>query len=139
LTNNPSGEQTKVLSEKIKGTKLEVFSGREAKLNLTIFLTLRPNQTLTSYDLYSEIRGIKGYRNTKRQSIDRRVKMLYQQGWLKKDGTRPAKAHFDSPLYKLSIRAQAAMVLSKKDLNDFLLTAPETTLQTFVTSISMDN
>jgi hypothetical protein len=65
------------------------------------------------------------------------VKVLYQQGWLKKEGVRPAKAHFLSPLYKLSIRAEAAMLLHKKDLNAFLQTAPETNLQMFVDSLSV--
>jgi hypothetical protein len=126
-----------VVREQSEGTKLEVFSGRQAKLNLIIFLILYSKKLLTSYDMYSEIRSIKGYRHTKRQSIDRRVKALHQQGWLKKDGIRPAKAHFPSPLYKLSIRAQAAIVLSKKDLNDFLQTAPESNIQIFVDSLSI--
>jgi hypothetical protein len=114
-----------------------VFSGRQAKLNFIIFLILSSNKLLTSYDVYLKIRGIKGYRHTKRQCVDRRVKALCQQGWLKKEGIKPAKAHFLSPLYKLSFRAQAALVLSKKDLNCFLLTAPETNLQMLIEALSI--
>jgi len=120
-----------------KGTELAVFSGRQAKLNLIIFLILSSNKLLTSYDIYLKIRGIKGYRHTKRQSVDRRVKALCQQGWLQKGGIRPAKAHFLSPLYKLSIRAQAALVLSKKDLDCFLQTAPETNLQMLIDTLTI--
>lgn len=112
-----------------KGTKLEILSGRQAKLNRIIFLLLDPDRLLTSYDLYLEIRRIKGYRGTKRQSVDRRIKALYQEGWLQKEGTRPAKAHFLSPLYRLSIRARVATVLNKSDLNRYLCTAPETQLK----------
>jgi len=85
--------------------------------------------------LYSKIRCIKGYRHVKWPSIDRRVKTLCQQGWLEKNGIRLAKAHFPSPLYKLSIRAQAAIVLHEKDLNNFLQTAPQANLQTLIDSL----
>jgi hypothetical protein len=126
-----------VVREQIKTTKLGVLSGRQAKLNHIIFLVLYPKKLLTSYDIYLEIRGIKGYRHVKRQSVDRRIKALCLQGWLQKEGIRLAKAHFSSPLYKLSIRAQAALVLSKKNLNDFLQTAPETNLQMLIDALSI--
>jgi hypothetical protein len=126
-----------VTRKRAKGTELAVFSGRQAKLNLIIFLVLSSNKFLTSYDIYLKIRAIKGYRHTKRQSVDRRVKALCQQGWLKREGIRPAKAHFLSPLYKLTIRAQAALTLSKKDLNDFLQTAPENNLQILVEALEI--
>jgi hypothetical protein len=126
-----------VTRKRAKGTELAVFSGRQAKLNLIIFLVLSSNKFLTSYDIYLKIRAIKGYRHTNRQSVDRRVKALCQQGWLKREGIRPAKAHFLSPLYKLTIRAQAALTLSKKDLNDFLQTAPENNLQILVEALEI--
>ncbi len=116
-------------------TKLEVFSGRQAKLNFIIFSILSSKKHLTSYDTYLEIRSIKGFRHTKRQSVDRRLKMLCQQGWLDKDGVRIAKAHFQSPLYKLNIRAHAALSLKIVDLNDFLQTAPEDNLQIIIKAI----
>ena len=115
-----------------KGTKLKVFSGREASLNRVIFLILDSKKLLTTYDMYLEIRRIKGYRHTKRQSVDRRMKALYQQGWLERKGIRPAKAHFPSPLYALSIRAQVALALNRTDLNVFIQIAPENDLQIFV-------
>jgi hypothetical protein len=120
-----------------KGTRLKVFSGREASLNRVIFLILYSKKLLTSYDTYLEIRGIKGYRHTKRQCVDRRMKALYQQGWLEKKGIRPAKAHFPSPLYILSIRAQAAIAISKKDLDVFIQTAPEQQLQKLIEAFSV--
>ncbi len=123
------------MARRHKETTLEVFSGRQAKLNFIIFSILSSKKHLTSYDTYLEIRSIKGFRHTKRQCIDRRLKMLCQQGWLDKDGVRIAKAHFPSPLYKLSIRAQAALSLKKVDLNDFLQTAPEVNLQMLIKAI----
>ena len=71
--------------KKGKGTELKVFSGREAKLNRIIFLILDSKKPLTSYDMFLEIRRIKGFRYVKRQSVDRRMKALLEQHWLCED------------------------------------------------------
>jgi hypothetical protein len=123
--------------KKDKGTELKVFSGREARLNQTIFLILDLKKPLTSYDMYLEIRRIKGFRHVKRQSIDRRMRALCQQGWIIKYGVRLAKAHFLSPLYALSIRAQAALALNKTDLNVFIHIAKEFELEMIVDVLSV--
>ncbi len=128
-----------MVREQSKGTKLEVFSGRQARLNVIIFLVLYSKKLLSSYDIYLEIKRIKGYRHTRYQSIDRRVKALYQQGWLKKDGIRLAKAHFLLPLYALSIRARAALAISKTDLNVFIHIAPESKLEIIIDVLSVNN
>jgi hypothetical protein len=120
-----------------KGTELDIFSGREAKLNRVIFIVLDAKNPLTSYDMYLEIRRIKGFRHVKRQSVDRRMKALCEQGWIIKYGVRPAKAHFLSPLYALSIRAQAAITLNKIDLNAFIRAAQEVELEIIVDTLSV--
>lgn len=120
-----------------KGTELDVFSGREAKLNRVIFVILDFKKLLTSYDMYLEIRRIKGFRHTKWQSVDRRMKALCTQHWIVKDDARPAKAHFLSPLYTLSIRAQAALSLNKTDLNVFIQVAKEIELEIVVDVLSV--
>ena len=120
-----------------KCTELDVFSGREAKLNRVIFMILDSKNLLTSYDMYLEIRRIKGFRHVKRQSVDRRMKALCEKGWIIKYGVRPAKAHFLSPLYALSIRAQAALSLNKTDLNAFIQVAPEIELEMIVDMLSV--
>ena len=75
--------------------------------------------------MYLEIRWIKGFRHVKGQSVDRRMKALCEQGWIMKYGVRPAKAHFLSPLYALSIRSTTALTLNKTDLNVFIQVATE--------------
>jgi len=87
--------------------------------------------------MYLEIRRIKGFRHTKRQTVDRRMKALCEQGWIVKYGVRPAKAHFLSPLYVLSIRAQAALSLNKTDLNVFIQVAKEIELEIIVDVLSL--
>jgi hypothetical protein len=123
--------------KKGKGTRLKVFSGREATLNYVIFLILYSKKLLTSYEMYSEIRSIKGCRHIKRQNVDRRLKALRQQHWLEINGKKPARAHFLQPLYQLSVRAQAALEISKKDLNDLLQTAPEDQLRKLIDALSI--
>jgi len=100
-----------------KGTPLKLFSGKEAKLNHIILLILLYKSQLTSYETYKEIRAVKGFRHVNRQNVDRRIKALHEQGYLEVTGTKPAKAHFQQPLYKLSDYAEAALELSKKDWN----------------------
>lgn len=115
-----------------------MFSGREATLNLIIFLILYPEgKLLASYDVYKEIRAAKGFRHIGRQNVDRRMKTLHKQHWLETEGTRPARAHFLSPLYMLSVRGRAALELSKKDMNRFLQTAPEDQLQKLIETLKM--
>jgi hypothetical protein len=114
---------------KSKGTKLKVFSGREAKLNLLIFLILSPeDKLLASYDIYREVHATKGFKRKGKQNVDRRAKALFDQGWLETEGTRETKPHFISPLYKLSEKARAALEL-RRDLNHFLETAPKDQLK----------
>ena len=112
-----------------KGIKLKVFSGREAKLNLLIFLILSPEgKLLASYDIYRKVHSTKGFRRRGKQNVDRRVKALFLQGWLETEGTRETKPHFLSPLYKLSEKGRVALELSR-DLNLFLETAPKDQLK----------
>ncbi len=87
--------------------------------------------------MYLKIRHIKGFRHVKRQSVDRRMKALCEQGWIIKYGVRPAKAHFLSPLYTLSIKAEAALTLSKTNLNEFIQVAKETDLEIMVDVLSI--
>ena len=123
------GEQKTLAKTRGKCIKLKVFSGREAKLNLLIFLILSPEgKLLASYDIYREVHATKGFRRRGKQNVDRRVKALFFQGWLETEGTRETKPHFLSPLYKLSEKGRAALELSR-DLNLFLETAPKDQLK----------
>jgi len=114
---------------KAKGTKLKVFSGREGKLNLLIFLILSPEgRLLASYDIYRMVHATRGFRRRGKQNVDRRVKALFHQGWLETEGARETQPHFLAPLYKLSQRGGAALEL-RRDLNLFLETAPKDQLK----------
>ena len=131
------GKQESLAHNKHKGTRLKVFSGREERLNRVIFLILRRYGILTRYDLFKQIRSIKGFRHTKIQVVYRRVDALFQQGYLDTNGVRIAKAHFSSPLYQLNERALAALEIDKTDLNELLKTAPKEQLQKLIDALSM--
>ena len=132
------GEQKTLAQTKKKGTQLKVLRGKAARLNFVIFLILYPEgKVLASYDIYKEVRATKGFRNVGKQNVDRRVKTLHKQHWIETQGERLAKAHFLSPLYKLSVRGRAAVELSKKDLDYFLQNAPEDQLQKLVETLRM--
>jgi len=76
--------------QKNKGTKLKIFSGREESLNRVILLILFSKKVLASYDMYKEIRGIKGFRHVDYRTVSRRMNALEEQGWLVQNGSRPA-------------------------------------------------
>ena len=123
------GEQKTLAKTCGRGTKLKVFSGREAKLNFLIFLILSSEgKLLASYDIYREVHATRGFRGKGKQNVDRRVKVLFLQGYLETEGTRETKPHFISPLYKLSDKGRVALELSR-DLNLFLNTAPKDQLK----------
>jgi tRNA U38,U39,U40 pseudouridine synthase TruA len=105
--------------EQSKGTDLPVFRGTKAKLNRAIFEVLRV-KTLASYDAYLEIRRMKGHRHYKYQVIDRRLKRLYEERWILKNGTKKTKPGTDTPLYELSLRGQTALEMDKTSRSRFL-------------------
>ncbi len=96
-----------------KGTDLPVFQGTKARLNRAIFEVLRVKK-LVSYDTYLEIRRMKGYRHCKYQIVDQRLKRLYDERWIFKNGIKRTQPGTDSPLYELSLRGQTALARSEK-------------------------
>jgi hypothetical protein len=74
--------------KKCKGAKLEVFSNKAATLNRLIFELLRAKKELATYDAYLEVRRIKGFKHTKLQTVDARMKKLLQQRLIVKKGTK---------------------------------------------------
>ena len=79
------GVKTKNLSrKKSKYAKLSVFKGRETKLNHAILIIITQNSPQTIYDIAKTVRQLKGLTNTKYTNVNRRVKALEKQGFLKK-------------------------------------------------------
>jgi hypothetical protein len=121
--------------KKPTGTPLKIFSGKEATLNRIIFLILCAKNPLASYDIYKEIRNIKGLRHTDSRTVFRRVQALENGGWISEKGTRPAKPGWDSAVHALSLKGQVALSLSKKNINDFLETASDEQLRMLLNAL----
>ena len=116
-----------------KGTRLEVFSGKEETLNRVILLIFRSSkQPLAKYDVYLQIHSMKGLKRKDSKTIYRRIEVLNQEGWIAHKGTRPAKVQGDSILYELTLKGKAALKLDKKNIEDFLKTATQEQLTKFI-------
>jgi hypothetical protein len=117
-----------VAREQSKGTELSVFRGTKAKLNRAIFEVLRAKKHLASYDTYLEIRHIKGHRHYKYQAVDRRMKKLYDEHWILKNGTKRTQPGTDAPLFELSLRGETALEMDKTSMSLFLTEANDDSL-----------
>lgn len=78
---------------------------------------------LTRYDVYLQIRGIRGLKREDSKTVYRRMATLSQEGWIAQNGTRPAKVKGDSILYELTLKGKAALTLDEKSIEEFLKTA----------------
>ena len=103
-----------------KGTKLKVFSGREARLNRAILdgLALKANQT--TYDLHKSFRTIKVLKHIHYGNVNKRVRALREGGYLEEVDVKNTKAGFEAAVYQLTDKAYLALALSLVSLEDLL-------------------
>jgi DNA-binding PadR family transcriptional regulator len=131
------GDNKKTLArKKSKGTPLKVFSGREASLNRVIFLILYSKKLLAKYDMFLEIKNIKGLRHIDSKTVYRRMDALERQGWIAQKGNRTTKPGWPSELYELTLRGKAALKLDQKSLEEFLQTATDEQMLNFIDAFS---
>ena len=116
--------------KKIEGTELNVFKGREAKLNRAIFKTLLQRSPLITYDITKEVRKQKGFRHTKYTNVGRRVKALEQQGYLSMAGSRDTQSGAQGTLYRLTTKAHVAILLNHVSRETFVKQANEEAMMT---------
>jgi hypothetical protein len=98
------------------------FAGKAADLNIMIFELLSV-KNLTSYETFQELHRIKGFRHTKNQVVDRRMKNLHLEQWINEVGTKKNKLGENSPLFELSKRGSDALEMSKVSRIRFLMEA----------------
>jgi DNA-binding PadR family transcriptional regulator len=122
--------------KRCKGTRLKVFSGKEASLNRVILLILYSKKLLAKYDVFLEIRNIKGFKHEDSKTVYRRMDALNQEGWIAQKGTRPAKVQGESILYEVTMKGKAALKLDQKSIEDFFQTATDEQLLKFIEAFS---
>lgn len=117
------------------GAKLSVFKGREAKLNRAIFQTLSQKGPTTIYDTYKQIKTIRLLKYTKYASVNKRMRILGEQGYVKRVGIRKTKAGFGAVLYELTMQAYLFLLLSVVSPDDLIVGLDEAATYTFLASI----
>ena len=114
------------------GIKLEVFSGKQAKLNRVILQIFDRKGPLISYDVWRFVVMIKDFGQTERKTVYYRVNALSQEGYIIQKGTRPTQPGWPSELFELTRKGKAALKAGKKSMDQFLETATEEELQKFL-------
>ena len=115
--------------------KLQVFKGREAKLNKAIIHILAVKGPLITYDIHKEVKAQKGLKHTKYTNVLRRIRALEELGYMEKAGTRKTLPGSERTLYKLSSKTYLALLLNKINLDSFIQTADEDTIIAMLAAI----
>jgi hypothetical protein len=100
--------------------RLQVFKGREAKLNKAVFTILAHRDPCAMNALLGEIRKQRGLHDTRDSVLRRRVEALEKQDYLMKVGAVKTRRGYDTPLFSLTPRAELAIAISKTDLDRFI-------------------
>jgi DNA-binding PadR family transcriptional regulator len=119
-----------------KGTKLEVFSGKQESLNRVICQIFERKSPLIAYDVWRQLKAIKGFKHIDSKTAYRRMDALEQQGLIAQKGTRLGKRGGDKILYELTLRGKAALRLDEKSIEKFLQTATDEQLLKFIDLLS---
>jgi len=106
--------------------RVSVFKGREAKLNRAIFHILALKGPLAIHDVKKEVRKQGVLRRKLYSVINRRVRMLEQQGYVEKAGTRKTLNRSIAVLYQITPRAYLAILLNQTNLDWLIEKASET-------------
>ena len=113
---------------KDKTGKISVFKGREAKLNRAIFQILALKGPLVIYDICKLVKKQKLLRRKWYSVINRRVRVLEQQNYVEKTGTRKTLAGFTVALFQLTSKGYLGMLLDQTDIDSLLEKADEATV-----------
>ena len=107
-----------------KGTKLEVFTGREASRNLAIFETLANKGPQNIGSLQRQLNKQKGLGGTYYASLNKRIHSLQNSGYLKQS-TKPETGS-KATIYELRMKAYLAMFLDAYSMQEILNQATDT-------------
>ncbi len=107
-----------------KGTRLKVFSGKEATLNrLILLILLSSKQPLIKYDVALQVKRIKDFKHTDKNTVYRRMDALLEQDLISIVGKRSTKPGWSSELYSINDRGIAILKVHENNIEEFILTA----------------
>jgi len=124
-----------VEKSKRKSGRLQVFKGREAKLNHAIFHTLALKGPQTIYDIHKQVKNQKRLRHIRYASVNKRVRTLEKSGYIKKTGAKKTRAGFQASIYELTTNAYLAILLNSINLDELLMRVDDATAQTILVTI----
>ncbi|MEM2099680.1 MAG: hypothetical protein QXU99_08110 [Candidatus Bathyarchaeia archaeon] len=108
--------------KKSKGTRLKVFSGREARLNRAIFEILAKESPQPLKQLYKKVSKQKGLEETYYASLTKRLRCLKEAGYI----AETKQKHPSPTIYELRTKAYHAMLLKENNMQDILDKATDT-------------
>ena len=131
----PGHGDWRVERSKRNAGRISVFKGREAKLNFAVFHILALKGPQTIYDIHKELKARKGLRYVRYATVNKRVRLLKESGYINKIGVKKTKAGFQASVYELTARAYLAMLLNLINLDDLLMKVDEATASEILAAI----
>jgi hypothetical protein len=125
-----------VAKGKRQSVRVQVFKGREARLNRAIFQILAVKDPLTIYEVCKEVRALRHLKHTKYTNVNRRVRALESSGYLERTGIRETQAGFKATLYQLSTKGYLALMLNQINIETILQKADKTTILSLLATLS---
>ena len=87
-----------------EGLRLSVFKYRGAELNRAIFEILAVEGPLTAYQVYKHIRERREFEGKYYSVVNRRIRKLREQGYLKRLGKLELRLDFKHPCMSLQLK-----------------------------------
>jgi len=116
--------------------RISVFKGREAKLNYAVFHILALKGPQTIYDIHKELKAQKGLRYIRYATVNKRVRLLKESGYINKIGVKKTKAGFEASIYELTARSYLAILLNSINLDKLVKRVDEATASMILAAIT---
>jgi len=113
-----------------------VFKGREAKLNFAVFHVPALKGPQTIYDIHKELKAQKGLRYIRYATVNKRIRLLKESGYINKIGEKKTKAGFEASIYELTARAYLAILLNSINLDKLVKRVDEATASMILAAIT---
>jgi len=119
-----------------KSGRLQVFKGREARLNYAIFHILALKGPQTIYGIHKTVKTRRRLRHVRYASVNKRVRALEESGYINKIGAKKTKAGFEASIYELTAKAYLAILLNSINLDELVTQVDEATASAILAAIA---
>jgi len=116
--------------------RISVFKGREARLNFAVFQVLALKGPQTIYDITKELKAQKGLRYIRYATVNKRIRLLKESGYINKIGIKKTKAGFEASIYELTARSYLAILLNSINLDKLVMRVDEATASMILAAIT---